>query len=112
MSLLKPSEGLPSPRKHWIRDALAFALTLAATAVMMLCPCDSVGIRDYYAISLVGLATVFAIAAAFVVYGRMSRDSGITGFLRAVIAVAIVAVSVYAELFLAMEIVAFMARGK
>jgi hypothetical protein len=42
----------------------------------------------------------------------MSRDSGITGFLRAVIALAIVGVSVYAELFIAMEIVARMASRR
>lgn len=103
----------PWPRKkRWLSDALTFALTLAATAVMMLCPCDVVGIHDYNAILLVALATVFGIAAAVVVYRRMSRDSGMTGFLRAIIALAIVGAAIYAELLIAMEIVALMARGR
>ncbi len=42
----------------------------------------------------------------------MARDSGITPFLRALIALAIVGVSVYVELFVAMEIVAWMASRK
>jgi drug/metabolite transporter superfamily protein YnfA len=79
---------------------------------MMLCPCDTVGIHDHKAISLVALAALFAIAAAYLVFRRMQRDSGITGFLRATIALAIVAVSVYAELLLAMEIVARMASRR
>jgi hypothetical protein len=103
------SEQPKSRKKRWLSYGLIFGLTTAATAVMMLCPCDTVGIHDYHAISLVGVATLFGIAAACVLYRRMSRDSGITGFLRAVIALAIVGVSVYAELFLAMGIVARMA---
>ena len=91
---------------HWV---VCFCLTLAATAVMMLCPCDTVGIHDYNAISLVALATLFGIAAAYVLYRRMSRDSGITGFLRAVIALAIVGANVLAELFIAQEVVAWLA---
>ncbi len=102
-----------SPRKkRWLSYALIFGLTLAATSVMMLCPCDTVGIHDYNAISLVALATLFGLAAACVVYRRMSHDSGITGFLRVVIALAIVGASVYAELFIAMEIVARMASRR
>ena len=76
---------------------------------MMLCPCDTVGIHDHKAMSLVALAAVFAIAAAYLVYRRMNRDSGITGFLRAVIALAIVAGSVYVEFLIAMKVVALMA---
>ena len=98
-----------SPRKRWFSYALIFGLTLAATAVMMLCPCDAVGIHDYKAISLVATAAAFAIAAAVVAYRLISPDSGITGFLRAVIALAIVGVSVYAELLIAMKVVALMA---
>ena len=77
---------------------------------MMLCPCDIVGLHYHYALLLVGLAFLFGMAAAYLVYRRIDRDSGITGFLRAVIALAIVGVGVYAELFAAMEIVAWMAR--
>lgn len=103
-------EDSSSRRKRRISDAVAFVLTLAATAVMMLCPCDTVGIHDHKAISLVGISTVIGIAAATVLYRRMSRTSGTTGFLRAVIAVAIVGLGIYVELFLGMEIVALMAR--
>jgi hypothetical protein len=102
----------PSRKKRWLSYALIFGLTLAATTVMMLCPCDMVGIRDYNAISLVALAALFAIAAAYVLYRRLSRNSEITGFLRAVIALAIVGVSIYAELFVAMQIVARMASRR
>jgi hypothetical protein len=109
---LETPQPASSRKKRWLSDALTFALTLAATAVMMLCPCDMVGIHDYNAIWLVALASVFAIAAAYVVYRRMSRDSGITGFLRAVIALAIVGASVYVELFVAMEIVARLASWR
>jgi hypothetical protein len=103
------TQAVPSQKQRWLSYALIFGLTTAATAVMMLCPCDTVGIRDHYAISLVALACLFGMAAAYVLYRRMSRDTGVTGFLRAVIALAIVGVSVYVELFLAMAIVARMA---
>ncbi len=76
---------------------------------MLLCPCDIVGIHNHYALSLVALAALFGLAAAYLVYRRMSRDSGITGFLRAAIALAIVGASVYVEILVAMEIVAWMA---
>jgi uncharacterized membrane protein YadS len=89
-----------------------FALMSAATAAMMLCPCDSVGIHDYYAISLVALAVLFGIAAAYLAYRRMQRDSGITRFLRVVIALAAIGFGVYVELFVVMEIVAWLARAR
>ena len=101
-----------SRKKRWIGYALIFGLISASTGTMMLCPCDTVGIHDYNAISLVALATLFGIAAAYVLYRRISRDSGITGFLRAVIALAIVGVSVYAELFIAQEVVAWLASRR
>lgn len=102
----------PSRKRRWLSYALIFTLTSASTATMMLCPCDTVGIHDYSAISLVALASLFGIAAAYVLYRRMSRDSGITGFLRAAIALAMVGVSVYTELFIAMEMVARMASRR
>ena len=101
-----------SPKKRWLSYASIFCLISASTAVMMLCPCDVVGIHHYYAISLVALASLFGIAAVYLVYRRMSRDSGITAFLRAVIALAIVGVSVYAELLIAMKIVALLASRR
>lgn len=107
-------EDSSSRRKRWVSDGIAFVLTLAATGVMMLCPCDTVGIHDYGAISLVGVATAIGVAAAAVAYRRMSRTSGkiggTTGFLRAVIALAVVWVAIFIELSVAMEVVALMAR--
>lgn len=105
-------EDSTSRLKRWLSYASIVALISAATAVMMLCPCDVVGIRHHYAVSLVALAALFGIAAASLVYRRLKRDSGTTAFLRAVIALAIVAVSIYAELWLAMEIVAWMAQRR
>lgn len=94
---------------RWASYALIFAFTTASTAVMMLCPCDTVGIHDYFAISHVALATLLAICAAFLIYRRISRDSGITAFLRAFIALAIAVVCVFVELVVAMETTAHMA---
>ena len=76
---------------------------------MMLCPCDIVGFHHHYAIFLVVLAIFFGAGAAFLIYRCMRRDAGITTFLRAVIALVLAGVSVYVELFVAMEIVAWMA---
>lgn len=75
----------------------------------MLCPCDTVGIHDHQAIFVVALAAVFAIAAACMAYRCINRNSEMTGFLRAIVALAIVGVSVYAELLIAMKVVARMA---
>lgn len=106
---LQRSEKSPPRQKRWLSYVLIFCLSSASTATMMLCPCDTVGIHDYNAISLVALAALFGVAAAYVLYRRMSRDSGITAFLRAVIALAVVGASVYVELFVAQEIVAWLA---
>ena len=100
----------PTRKNLWTSYVAIFGLITASTAVMMACPCDVVGIHDHFAISMVALAFLFGIAAAYLVYLRMSRDSGITEFLRAVIALAFVGVSVFVELFVAMAIVAWMAR--
>ena len=102
----------PPRQRRWQGGLAAFALISAATAVMMLCPCDVVGMHDYKAISLVGVAACFGIAAATLAHRTILRNLETTAFLRAVIAVAVVCVSVYAELFLAMEALAFMARKR
>lgn len=102
----------PPRRKRWLTYASIFCLISASTAAMMLCPCDIVGIHRHYAVSLVGLACLFGIAAAHLVYRSMRRDAGMTAFLRAVIALAIVGASVYVELMVAMEIVAWMAARR
>jgi hypothetical protein len=75
---LEDPQPASSRKKRWFTYALIFSLISASTGTMMLCPSDTVGIHDYNAIYLVALAALFAIAAAFVVYRRMSRDSGIT----------------------------------
>jgi hypothetical protein len=106
---LQEQDPAAARRNRWISTALIFALTTASTAVMMLCPCDTVGIHDYYAISLVLLAAVLAVAAACLIYRRISLDSGITAFLRAFIALAIAGVCVFVELVAAMEATARMA---
>ena len=79
---------------------------------MMLCPCDTVGIHDYFAIAHVAIAVLLAIAAAYLIYRRMSRDSGLTAFLRGVFALAIAGVCVFVELVVAMEAAARMASQK
>ena len=99
----------PTRKQRWLSYVAIFGLVSASTAAMMFCPCDTVGIHDHFAISLVTIAALFAIAAANLIYRSMSRDSGITGFLHAVIALAVAGVSVYVELFLAQEVAAWLA---
>ena len=106
------SEPAASRKNRWIRYALIFALTAASTGSMMFCPCDSVGIHDYRAIRLVVLATFFGAVAAYLLYRGMRSDSGLTGFLRAIIAIAVIGASVFVELFLAMYVVAWLARPR
>jgi membrane associated rhomboid family serine protease len=105
-----PASRLTASTKIRLSYVAIAALISASTGALMLCPCDSVGIRDHYAIFLVALSALFGIAAAFLVYRRMKRDSAITAFLKAVSAIAIVVFAVYAELFVAMEAVAWLAR--
>jgi membrane associated rhomboid family serine protease len=107
-----PASRLATKPKVWLSYAAIVALISASTGVLLLCPCDSVGIRDHYAIFLVALSALFGLAAAFLVYRRMQRDSGITSFLKAISAIAIVVFAVYAELFVAMEAVAWLARTR
>ena len=100
-----------SPRaKSLLGYAAIVALISASTGAMMLCPCDSVGIHDHYAISLVAVACFFAAGACFLVFRKMRRDSGTTAFLRIVGAAAIVGAAVFAELSAAMYLVAWLAR--
>lgn len=101
----------PRARSLLIYGAI-FALISASTASMMMCPCDSVGIRDHHAIALVAVAALFGIAASFLVYRRMRRDTGVTGFLRAIGALAVVGLAVFAELSAAMYAVAWLARPR
>ena len=102
----------PSRSRLWLGRALIFGLISASTAAFLLCPCDIVMLRDHRAVSLVGVAFLFAAAAAVLVYRQLARDSGITGFLRAVFACAFVAACVYVELFLALYYLAWLARPR
>ena len=99
----------PASRRRSARAAI-IVLTSAATGAFLLCPCDCVDQHDHYAILLVGLAALFSLAASVLVYRQMARDSGITGFLKAAIAAGFVVCCVYAELLLAMEGIAWLAR--
>jgi hypothetical protein len=93
----------------WI--AIAFLIS-ASTGTMMLCPCDSVGIHDHYAIFLVAVAALFAVAAALLLFRRMRGDSADSAFQKAITAFAVVALAVYAELLITQEVVAWMARPR
>ncbi len=113
MLLSAHDSALTTPKPQpWLGRASIFGLISASTVALLLCPCDCVTVHDCYAISLVALALLFAAAAAACVWRRLARDSGTTGFLRAVIAVAFVGLSVSVELFLAMEIIAWLARAR
>lgn len=81
-------------------------------AAMLLCPCDCVTVHDHHAISLLALAVLFAAAAAVCIYRQWGPDSGITGFLRVAIAIAVAGIGVFVELFLSMEAIAWLARPR
>lgn len=83
-----------------------------STGVLLLCPCDCVTVHNHYAISLVALSVLIAATAIFCTYRHLKSDSGITGFLRAVIAVAVVGMGIFVELFLSMEAIAWLARSR
>jgi hypothetical protein len=111
-----PETGLfasrPGRRAHiWLSNAAIFTLTAASTALLMLCPCDRPGgSRD--AVILVALAALFGLAAAALVYRRLESMTGITEFLRAVMALAIAGAAVYAEFVVANDVVVWLAlRG-
>jgi hypothetical protein len=102
-----PARG--SRRKIWLSDALAFGLVTISTAAILLCPCDLPG-RNTRAVALIVVSTLFSIAAVVLIYRRLQRYTGITAFLRAVYAAAIVALAVYLEFDLAIGIIAWLAR--
>jgi hypothetical protein len=96
--------------KRWPSRVSVFCLVSASTGALLLCPCDCVTVRDHKAILLVSLAFLFAVAAAILLYRHMARGDGTTAFLKALVALVIVAASVFVELTLAMELTAFLAR--
>jgi hypothetical protein len=105
-----PFASRPGPRARiWLSNAAIFALTTASTAVLMLCPCDRPG-GSRYAVVLVGLSALFGVAAAALVYRRLETMSGITEFLKVVIALAIAGAGIYAEFVVASDVVVLLAQ--
>lgn len=98
------------PRRLWRGRALIFGLISASTAALLLCPCDCPG-QNPHAIFLIAISVLIGGGAAVLVYREMRRRSDITAFLKAVIAIAIVIVGVYAEFTAAMDLIAWLARS-
>lgn len=95
----------------WLSNAAISALTAASTALLMLCPCDRPG-GSRSAIILIALSALFGVAAATLVYRRLATITGITEFLKVVIALAIAGASVYAEFVIANDVIVWLAmRG-
>jgi hypothetical protein len=97
------------PRRLWLRRAAIFGLISAATGALLLCPCDCPG-QSPHAYFLIALSIMFGGGAAVLVYRELRHRSDITGFLKAVIAVAGVAVGVYVEFAVAADCIAWLAR--
>ena len=93
----------------WRGRALIFGLISASTTALLLCPCDCPG-QNSHAIFLIAISILIGGAAAVLVCREMQRRSDITAFLKAAIAVGIVAFAVYAEFTLAMDVIAWLAR--
>lgn len=95
----------------WLSNAAISALTAASTALLMLCPCDRPG-GSRSAIILIALSALFGLGAAGLVYWRLATITGITEFLKVVIALAIAGASVYAEFVIANDVIVWLAmRG-
>jgi len=100
----------PGLRKRlWLNYAAALVLVTASTASLLFCPCDLPG-RNPRAWPLIGLSVIFGLAAAAFAYRLLQRYTGITVLLRALYAVAVVAISVYVEFDLAADLIAWLAR--
>jgi hypothetical protein len=84
------------------------ALITASTSAILFCPCDCIG-QSPKAIILVSISIALGLAAAVLVFRRMHRDSGVTEFLKAVSALAIVGFGVYLEFIAASDIIKWLA---
>jgi hypothetical protein len=102
-----------APRwRLWRGRALIFGLITASTATLLVCPCDYTG-GSPHALSLIALSILIGAGAALLIYRELRRRSDITVFLKAVIAIGIVVIGVYAEFAVAMEYIAWLAlRGR
>jgi hypothetical protein len=93
----------------WRGRALIFGLISASTAALVLCPCDCPG-QNPHAILLIAISVLMGGGAALLIYFEVRRRSDITAFLKAVIAISIVIIGVYAEFAVAMDLIAWLAR--
>jgi hypothetical protein len=93
----------------WRGSAVIFGLVSASTAALLLCPCDCPG-QNRHAIFLIAISVLTGGGAATLAYRELRRRSDITVFLKAVIAIAIVVIAVYAEFTVAMDLIAWLAR--
>lgn len=109
------SEGSATERPRWglwRSRALIFGLISASTSALLLCPCDCPG-QNPHATILIAISILIGGGAAVLVYRELRRRSDITAFLKAVIAIGIVVVGVYAEFAVAMDLIAWLAqRGR
>lgn len=100
----------PSARlRRWIGRAVIFALISASTFILLLCPCDRPG-GSAYAIFLVSLACLVALAAAFLIYRHLRQASDATVFISTFKALGIASLAVYAQLRVAVVMVEWLAR--
>jgi hypothetical protein len=106
LSEFSATEG--SRSRLWRGRALIFALVSASTVALLLCPCDCPG-QNRHAIFLIAISVLMGGGAAALVYRELRRRSDVTVFLKAVIAIAIVVVGVYAEFTAAMDSIAWLA---
>lgn len=97
--------------KLWAGRALAFGMVTAATAVILLCPCDNPG-RSSRSIVLIALSAIFGCAAAFLIYRELQARNDITRFLKIVISLAIAAAAVYIEFTIATDVIEWLARPR
>lgn len=103
------SEDSATERPRLRSRAFILGLISASTAALLLCPCDCPG-QNPHAISLIALSVLIGGGAAVLVYRELRPRSDITAFLKAVSAIAIVIIGVYAEFTAAMDLIAWLAR--
>jgi hypothetical protein len=109
-SFFSEDSATKAPRwRLWRGRALIFGLISASTAALLLCPCDCPG-QNPRAIFLIALSVLMGGGAATLAYREMRRRSDITAFLKAVIAISITIIGVYAEFAVAMDLIAWLAR--
>jgi hypothetical protein len=107
---LSEDSATEKPRgRLWRCRALIFGLISASTAALLLCPCDCPG-QDPHAVFLIAISILMGGGAAAFIYLELRRRTDITVFLKAVIAIAVVIVGVYAEFTVAMDLIAWLAR--